>query len=101
MKISQIALFTNGNTTFLDEKGEQIPPFQNLMGWDGAQPWEDDKIIKLIKKVREDKPTVKLIKWGEWAKPINIEELFALRGYGPLYWKIKRKELNEQEEDIL
>lgn len=97
-RISEIYLFTNRNTAFFDDAGEQIPELQRLISWEPLPSYERNKIEALIRKVIMDDPTIYLAKFMDWQVVIRRDELFSLLGYGPLYYEVKGKIEKEERE---
>lgn len=88
--IDRIYLFTNRNTVFFDERGEQMCDLMGSIGWKPIPSYEDYKVKETLEKVVLNKPKIYLAKWQDWSQEINVEEFCCLLGYGPWYWEYKK-----------
>ena len=85
--IKEIYLFTNRNTIFFDESGNQMPEHQAKISWKNDH--SNSRLETLLSQIIEDNPKIYLAKWLEWKQEISIDEFFSLIGKGPWYWNIK------------
>lgn len=83
-KIIEIDLFTNRNTIFFDEMGNQIIECQVVVGWN---PSERSLVVPVLERVIADKPKIWIARWRGWREEITIDEFMALLGFGPWYWE--------------
>ena len=91
MRIQQIYLFTNRNSIFFDETGQQIPDAQDAVSWKPIESYRDYKVHTVLHQVVKDQPKIYIARWQQWANEITIDEFCSLIGYGPWYWDTYRK----------
>lgn len=98
--ITEIYLFTNRNTIFFDEKGEQICDLQRQLSWEPTPSYHDESDHTALRRIMKDKPTIYIARWQEWKNEITMDEFCCLLGYGPWYWdeKAEMRELQKQQE---
>ena len=92
MKIAQVVLFTNRNTLFFDEAGEQIQKFQELIhsGSDFTSYKYSKERHDLFEQLMKDKPEIVLAQWStQTSLKLNLDEFLALLGFGEWYTNYK------------
>lgn len=112
MKIKEVYIFTNRNTVFFDEKGEQIANCQRAISWNKLESYEEYKVdvvpeafavpatIKdVLKRVMNDNPVIYIARWQEWRHEITIDEFCSLIGFGLWYWEEKLQKDNGGSDD--
>jgi hypothetical protein len=91
MKIHTVYLFTNRNSAFYDEQGEQIADLQQTIGWKPLPSYDSNLVEDTLRQMTRDKPTIFIARWLEWAHEITLDEFASLIGFGPWYWDEKLK----------
>lgn len=99
MKIKEVYIFTNRNTVFFDEKGEQIANCQSVISWKKLESYEEYKVKDVLKRVMNDNPVIYIARWQEWRHEITIDEFCSLIGFGPWYWEEKLQKNNGGSDD--
>jgi hypothetical protein len=93
IEVSEVVLFTNRNSLFLDNNGEQIPIYQRLVSWKPIEDYtkESEELEDLIKMLWGKKPKFYIAKWGHWREELTMDEWCSLIGKGPFYFSLKHK----------
>jgi len=98
MKINGVWLFTNRNTAFFDEKGEQIIDLQGKISWEPLPGYDAHKVESALEQIIKDNPKIYIARWQDWRHEITIEEFCSLIGFGPWYWRHKKNSEETETE---
>jgi len=95
VKIQSIWIFTNRNALFFDENGEQLEELQRLISFSNEK-LDENVLLHLMDIVTNQNPKIYISRWKDWYNEINVDEFFALLGYGYKYSLYKEGLKNEQ-----